>query len=77
MLTVELSELSLHLGDFIEKVKSGETVVIRDADRTIAELRPAERKELRPFGLCKGEFTVPDSFFDPLLDDLLKAFNGE
>ena len=77
MMTVELSELSLHLGDFIERVKAGETVVIRDADRTIAELRPAEKKELRPFGLCKGEFTVPDSFFDPLPEDMVKAFNGE
>ncbi|RYD82306.1 MAG: type II toxin-antitoxin system Phd/YefM family antitoxin [Verrucomicrobiaceae bacterium] len=77
MMTVELSELSLHLGDFIERVKAGETVVIRDADRTIAELRPAEKKELRPFGLCKGEFIVPDSFFDPLPEDLVKAFNGE
>jgi antitoxin (DNA-binding transcriptional repressor) of toxin-antitoxin stability system len=77
MLTVELSELGLHRGDFIEKVKAGETAVIRDADRTIAGLRPAEKKELRPFGLCKGKLTVPDSFFDPLPNDLLKAFNGE
>lgn len=25
----------------------------------------------RPFGLCKGEFVVPDDFNEPLPDDIL------
>ena len=25
----------------------------------------------RPFGLCKGEFVVPDNFNEPLPDDIL------
>jgi hypothetical protein len=33
--------------------------------------------QLRPIGLCKGQFVVPDSFFDPLLPDLQKAFEGD
>lgn len=32
--------------------------------------------ELRPFGLCKGEFTVPDDFDAPLPDEILDAFEG-
>jgi len=28
----------------------------------------------RPFGLCKGEFTVPDDFNEPLPDDTLDLF---
>lgn len=32
---------------------------------------------VRPVGLAAGEFTVPDSFFEPLPDDLLRLFNGE
>ena len=31
----------------------------------------------RPIGLCEGQFTVPDSFFEPLPDELLRAFEGE
>lgn len=31
----------------------------------------------RPASLAAGEFTVPDSFFEPLPDDLLRLFNGE
>jgi hypothetical protein len=33
-------------------------------------------KKLRPFGLCAGEFTVPDNFDDPLPEDILKGFEG-
>jgi hypothetical protein len=28
----------------------------------------------RPFGLCKGEFTVPDDFDAPLPDYIIKEF---
>ena len=31
-------------------------------------------KKLRPFGLCAGEFTVPDDFDDPLPEDILHLF---
>ncbi len=31
----------------------------------------------RPFGLCKGEFIVPDDFDAPLPDDIVKAFEGQ
>jgi hypothetical protein len=32
---------------------------------------------LRPYGLCKGEFKVPDDFNDPLPPEILKDFYGE
>ncbi|WP_009631744.1 type II toxin-antitoxin system Phd/YefM family antitoxin [Synechocystis sp. PCC 7509] len=34
-------------------------------------------KQLRPYGLCAGEFTVPDDFDAPLPEDLLSAFEGK
>jgi hypothetical protein len=33
--------------------------------------------EARPLGWLKGQLEIPDSFFDPLPDDVLNAFNGE
>jgi hypothetical protein len=30
----------------------------------------------RPYGLCAGEFTVPDDFDAPLPDDVLQAFES-
>lgn len=43
-----------------------------------AQLRPiSSSKQLRPFGLCAGEFTVPDDFDAPLPEDILSAFEGK
>lgn len=62
---------------YLRKVEAGETLVIMKSDRPIAELRPiAHTKQLRPFGLCSGEFAVPDDFDAPLSEDLLDAFEG-
>ena len=47
------------------------------ASRLMDELKPiTNNKQLRPFGLCAGEFTVPDDFDDPLPEDILNAFEG-
>lgn len=42
----------------------------------LAELdgdQPRAEKQLRPFGLCAGEFTVPDDFDAPLPEDIFNA----
>jgi hypothetical protein len=31
----------------------------------------------RPIGLAKGTFKVPSSFFEPLSEEILNAFEGE
>jgi hypothetical protein len=31
----------------------------------------------RPFGLCKGEFCVPDDFDAPLPENIIKEFEGQ
>lgn len=35
------------------------------------------RTEKRPFALCKDEFQVTDSFFEPLPDEIYDMFNGK
>jgi len=37
----------------------------------------ANHKQLRPFGLCAGDFVVPDDFDAPLPEDKLNAFEGK
>lgn len=62
---------------YFHRVMEGETVVIYDGARAVAEIRPvAETETLRPIGLAEGEFVVPDDFDDPLPDDVLDAFEG-
>lgn len=40
-----------------------------------AEAQPISH--LRPYGLCIGEFVVPDDFDEPLPDEIQKTFEGE
>ena len=48
------------------KCRQVKTFVILQADKAIAELRSiASNQQLRPFGLCAGEFIVPDNFDSP------------
>ena len=55
--------------------RAGETLVLVEQDRPVAEIRPVERVRLpRPFGLAAGTFVVPDDFDDPLPDDVLRDF---
>lgn len=78
MLNVTIDEIQNDPLKYLRLVEKGETVVIIRSDQAIAEIRPiSSRKQLRPFGLCAGEFTVPDDFDAPLPEDVLGAFEGK
>jgi antitoxin (DNA-binding transcriptional repressor) of toxin-antitoxin stability system len=78
MLNVTVDEIQCDPLKYLPQVEAGETLVIVRYDKLIAQLRPiASSKQLRPFGLCAGEFTVPDDFDDPLPEALLNAFEGK
>ncbi|MBD2093151.1 type II toxin-antitoxin system Phd/YefM family antitoxin [Microcoleus sp. FACHB-1515] len=76
MLNVTIDEIQRDPLKYLRQVEAGETFVILLAGEPIAELRPivANHQPLRPFGLCTGEFTVPDDFDAPLPEDILDAF---
>jgi antitoxin (DNA-binding transcriptional repressor) of toxin-antitoxin stability system len=78
MLNVTVDEIQRDPLKYLRQVEAGETLVIVRSDKPIAELRPiAISEQLRPFGLCAGEFTVPDDFDTPLPEDILNAFEGK
>ncbi len=78
MMNVTIEEIQRDPLKYLNQVEAGETLVIVRSDQAIAELRPiSSGKHLRPFGLCAGEFTVPDDFDAPLPEDLLNAFEGK
>jgi prevent-host-death family protein len=78
MVQVSVEEIQRDLAAYLQRVEAGETVVIVRAGQPIAEMKPVVlgAKQLRPFGLCAGEFTVPEDFDAPLPEDILKAFEG-
>lgn len=78
MLNVTVEEIQRDPLKYLCQVEAGETLVIVRSDKPIAELKPiTSGRQLRPFGLCAGEFTVPDDFDAPLPEDLLSTFEGK
>ena len=62
-MNITIDEIKRDPIKYFDRVEAGETLVIIRADKPIAEIKPiASNKQLRPFGLCAGEFTVPDDF---------------
>lgn len=72
-----LEQVENGAAEYFHRVIDGETIVVYQGERPVAEIRPVtETETLRPVGLAAGEFVVPDDFDDPLPDDLLDAFEG-
>jgi antitoxin (DNA-binding transcriptional repressor) of toxin-antitoxin stability system len=71
-------EIKQDLLTYLQRVEAGETVVILRAGKPMAEIKPiTSSKLLRPFGLCAGEFTVPDDFDAPLPENIIQEFEGK
>lgn len=78
MIKLNIHEAKTHLSEYLAKVEAGETVLLCRRNTPVAEIRalPQRLKEPRPIGLAKGTFRVPKSFFEPLPDEVLTAFEG-
>ena len=78
MATINVVEIQQDPIGWLNRVQSGETLVVLKQDQPIAEVRPIAGQEgcRRPAGLCAGEFKVPDDFDAPLPDELLHEFDG-
>ncbi|WP_428276453.1 type II toxin-antitoxin system Phd/YefM family antitoxin [Candidatus Palauibacter sp.] len=77
MIKVNIAEARAGLSRYLARVERGETVTLCRRNVPIAEIRPlrAAPEEKRPIGIDRG-MRVPASFFEPLPDELLRAFGG-
>ncbi len=79
MKRVNIHEAKTHLSRYLAELAPGDTLLLCNRNEPVAEVRtiskPVRRKPR--LGFAAGEFVVPDSFFDPLPGELLKAFHGE
>ncbi|BAY87445.1 prevent-host-death protein [Calothrix parasitica NIES-267] len=76
MQKITVEEIQQNPSKYLNQVEAGESFIIVQEDKPIAELKPIMeiKKRRRPFGLCKGEFVVPDDFDAPLPEDILNIF---
>lgn len=65
-----LEDGHLYCPDKYAKPKAMYKVIVSLPDEEVTSSR-------RPFGLCKGEFLVPDDFDDPLPEKILGEFEGQ
>ena len=78
MAIVSVHEAKTHLSRLIDKVLSGEEVVITRRNRVVARIVSPETPKKKPLlGALKGRIELDESFFDPLPDDELALWNGE
>ncbi|BAZ50585.1 prevent-host-death protein [Nostoc sp. NIES-4103] len=77
MQRVSIDEIQRDPLKYLNQVAAGESFIIVQGDKPIAELKPIIdiNKQLRPFGLCAGEFIVPNDFDAPLPEEILNSFH--
>jgi antitoxin (DNA-binding transcriptional repressor) of toxin-antitoxin stability system len=78
MSTISVQDIQRDLLTFLRRVEAGESFLVVSGERPLAEVRPvaAPAIQLRPFGLCAGQFVVPPDFDRPLPETVLKEFEG-
>ena len=80
MIKLNVHEAKTHLSRYLKRLEEdGEVIVLCRRNVPIAEIRPipAKPRRPRPIGLAKGQFEVGPEFFEPLPDQILRAFKGE
>ena len=76
MSVVNIHEAKTHLSRLIERVSSGEEIVIAKAGRPVAKLIAYEEEEApRTLGGWEGRVWIADDF-DELPEEILAAFEG-
>ena len=78
MIRVNVHEIKAKLSEYLARIEAGEVVTICRRNVPVAELRavPSPLLEERPRGLAKGMFLVPDTFFEPLPEEVAEGFEG-
>jgi antitoxin (DNA-binding transcriptional repressor) of toxin-antitoxin stability system len=79
MTQIDIQSVQTDLLRCLEQVAPGEVLVVCKDNLPIAEIRrlPPPRNGQRPLGLAKGMGEVHPSFFEPLPEDILNAFEGK
>ena len=77
MITVNVHDAKTQLSKLLARVERGEEITIARAGKPVARLVASRPSKPRAPGRFKGRFEVSASFFEPLPEELLRAFQGE
>lgn len=74
--TVNVQDAEKQFEKWLERVASGEEVIVTKAGEPVAKLVPVKKKQRRVPGGVEG-LRVPPEFFEPLPDDIMRHFEDE
>lgn len=79
MIKTNIHDAKTHLSEYLAKLGEGETILLCKRNKPLAEIRllPKQPAKRRPIGLAAATFSVPESFFEPLPEDVVRSFHGE
>ena len=76
MTVVNVHQAKTRLSKLLAQVEAGEEVVIARRGEPVARLVRCKPRGKRQFGAMKGQVVIDDSFFDPLPEEELRAWEG-
>ena len=77
MVMVNVHEAKTNLSRLLSQVEAGEDVVIARSGKPVARLVRFQLQGKRQFGSWKGRVVLDDSFFDPLPEEELSAWEDD
>ena len=77
MVTVNVHEAKTHLSRLLAQVEAGEEVIIARNGNPVARLVSSKKRGKPEPDVLKAKVVVPDSFFEPLPEEELKAWEGD
>ena len=75
MLVVNVQQAKAQLSRLLARVEAGEDIVIARRGELVARLVGCKPGNKRQADILKGKLAIPDSFFDPLPDEELSAWD--
>ena len=76
MYVVNVHQAKTELSRLLARVEAGEDVVIARRGEPVARLVGCKARVERRPDVLKGKINIPDSFFDPLPEEELEAWEG-
>ena len=76
MFVVNVHQAKTQLSRLLARVEAGEDVVIARRGEPVARLVGCKSRSKRQADILKGKVVIPDSFFDPLPEEELTAWEG-
>ena len=76
MTVVNVHEAKTRLSKLLAQVEAGEEVGIARRGEPVARLVPCKPRGKRQPDVLKGKIFIDDSFFDPLPEEELRAWEG-